>query len=164
VPGTWVQPPTVGVLWTPPYWGFVNGVYGFNAGYWGPHVGFYGGVNYGFGFGGNGFEGGRWDNGHFSYNRSVTNISNTHITNVYNQTVVNSQPGGAAFNGAGGVQARATPEQEAAAKEQHVQPTAEQQSHFAAAKSTRNCGLRPTRASRRSPRPPSPATSRVPAS
>ena len=50
VPGTWVQPPRVGVLWTPGYWGFVGGVYAFHAGYWGPHVGFYGGVNYGFGY------------------------------------------------------------------------------------------------------------------
>jgi hypothetical protein len=47
VPGTWVQPPRVGVLWTPGYWGFAGGVYAFHAGYWGPHVGFYGGVNYG---------------------------------------------------------------------------------------------------------------------
>ena len=57
VPGTWVQPPAVGVLWTPPYWGWSNGVYAFNQGYWGPHVGFYGGVNYGYGYGGNGYDG-----------------------------------------------------------------------------------------------------------
>ena len=48
VPGTWVQPPRVGVLWTPGYWGFVGGVYAFHVGYWGPHIGYYGGVNYGF--------------------------------------------------------------------------------------------------------------------
>ena len=47
VPGTWVQPPSVGLLWTPGYWGWRDGVYGWNAGYWGPHIGFYGGVNYG---------------------------------------------------------------------------------------------------------------------
>jgi len=135
VPGTWVRPPSVGVLWTPPYWGFVGGVYGFNAGYWGPHVGFYGGVNYGFGFGGVGFVGATWNGGSLSYNRSVNNFGNTHITNVYNKTVINNRPGGAAFNGAGGVQARPTPEEEAAAKEQHVEPTAEQKSHFEAAKS-----------------------------
>ena len=57
VPGVWVQPPTVGYLWTPGYWGFFGGQYRFNEGYWGPHVGFYGGVNYGFGYGGVGFEG-----------------------------------------------------------------------------------------------------------
>src|ERR1700733_5673658 len=48
-PGTWVAPPAVGVLWTPGYWGFVGGGYRWNAGDWGPHVGFYGGVKYGFG-------------------------------------------------------------------------------------------------------------------
>src|SRR5258708_31334233 len=60
VPGVWVMPPSVGVLWTPGYWGWSEGVYIFHAGYWGPHVGFYGGVNYGFGAGGVGFGGGQW--------------------------------------------------------------------------------------------------------
>ena len=76
VPGTWVQPPMVGVLWTPGYWGWGGGVYAFHAGYWGPHIGFYGGVNYGFGYGGVGYEGGYWNHGQFAYNRSVNNISN----------------------------------------------------------------------------------------
>src|SRR5579859_870843 len=87
VPGVWVEPPAVGVLWTPPYWGFGDGAYIFHAGYWGPQVGFYGGINYGFGYGGFGFDGGRWEGGVFSYNRAVTNISNTRITNVYNAPV-----------------------------------------------------------------------------
>src|SRR5260221_1491072 len=52
VPGTWVEPPAVGLLWTPGYWGWHDGNYGWNAGYWGPHIGFYGGVNYGYGYGG----------------------------------------------------------------------------------------------------------------
>src|SRR5260370_30971026 len=50
VPGTWVLPPAVGLLWTPGYWGWNDGVYAWNGGYWGPHIGFYGGVNYGFGY------------------------------------------------------------------------------------------------------------------
>jgi hypothetical protein len=74
VPGTWIAPPSVGLLWTPGYWGFVGGVYAFHAGYWGPHVGFYGGVNYGFGYVGTGFVGGRWVGGAFAYNQAVTNI------------------------------------------------------------------------------------------
>src|SRR5580700_8995395 len=49
IPGVWVAPPQVGLLWTPGYWGWREGVYSFHAGYWGPHIGFYGGVNYGFG-------------------------------------------------------------------------------------------------------------------
>ena len=87
VPGTWVEPPQPGFLWTPGYWAFVGGVYAFHRGYWGEHVGFYGGVNYGFGYGGAGYEGGHWDNGRFFYNRSVTNIGRVNITNVYNQPV-----------------------------------------------------------------------------
>ena len=63
-----MQPPRVGVLWTPGYWGFVGGVYAFHVGYWGPHIGFYGGVNYGFGYVGVGFAGGRWVGNSFAYN------------------------------------------------------------------------------------------------
>src|SRR6516162_10997197 len=48
VPGTWVLAPAPGMLWTPGYWGWVDGAYIWHTGYWGPHVGFYGGVNYGF--------------------------------------------------------------------------------------------------------------------
>src|SRR5271155_3531500 len=59
VPGTWVEPPQPGLLWTPGYWAFNDGVYGFRQGYWGEQVGFYGGVNYGFGYVGVGFAGGR---------------------------------------------------------------------------------------------------------
>ena len=40
----------------------------------GPHVGFYGGIAYGFGYFGFDFVGGRWDGDRFFYNRSVTNI------------------------------------------------------------------------------------------
>jgi WXXGXW repeat (2 copies) len=65
VPGTWVLAPEPGLLWTPGYWGWSEGVSVFHEGYWGPHVGFYGGINYGFGYFGVGFEGGRWDSGRF---------------------------------------------------------------------------------------------------
>ena len=63
VPGTWVLAPETGYLWTPGYWGFNDGVYLWNAGYWGPHIGFYGGINYGFGYFGEGFAGGEWRGG-----------------------------------------------------------------------------------------------------
>ena len=127
VPGTWVVAP-VGMLWTPGYWGLAGGFYGWHAGYWGPHIGFYGGINYGFGYGGVGFAGGEWRGGAFFYNRSVTNISATNVTNVYNRTVVVNE-NHAAFNGQGGVTARATPQEEAAAREQHTAPLAEQTQH-----------------------------------
>jgi hypothetical protein len=58
VPGTWVEAPEPGLLWTPGYWGWNDGAYAWNGGYWGSQVGFYGGINYGFGYGGVGFGGG----------------------------------------------------------------------------------------------------------
>src|SRR3984957_4108206 len=91
VPGVWVAPPRVGVLWTPGYWGFAGGLYGWHAGYWGPHVGFYGGINYGFGYGGVGFVGGTWAGGGFRYNTAVVNVNTTIVHNTYiDRTVVNN--------------------------------------------------------------------------
>ena len=130
VPGVWVQPPVAGVLWTPAWWGWSGGHYLFHAGYWGPHVGFYGGINYGFGYGGVGFVGGEWRGGAFFYNRSVANIDVVHVTNVYvrNVTVVNRST--VAFNGGtGGIQARASAQEAGWSHEQHYQPTANQMSH-----------------------------------
>ena len=123
VPGTWVMAP-VGMLWTPGYWGWVNGAYLWNAGYWGPHVGFYGGVNYGFGYGGVGFAGGEWRGGRLFYNRAVTNIGTTNVTNVYNRTVVNNVTvNHVSYNGgAGGIEARPNAQEIAAARERHVGP------------------------------------------
>src|SRR5215469_6743913 len=131
VPGTWVAPPRVGLLWTPGYWGFVGGVYVFHAGYWGPHVGFYGGVNYGFGYGGVGFVGGRWVGNSFAYNQSVTNVNVTVVHNTYNETVVNNvNVTRVSYNGgAGGVTATPTAQERMAAQEQHVAPTAVQRQH-----------------------------------
>jgi hypothetical protein len=132
VPGTWVQPPRVGLLWTPGYWGFAGGVYVFHGGYWGPHVGFYGGVHYGFGYVGVGYAGGRWVGNSFAYNRSVTNISNTTVIhNTYNETVVNDVTvNRVSYNGgAGGVAAMPTAQERMAARESHVAPTPLQQQH-----------------------------------
>jgi hypothetical protein len=132
VPGTWVEPPAVGVLWTPGYWGFVGGVYRFNAGYWGPHVGFYGGVNYGYGYSGVGFVGGRWDGGHFAYNTAVVNVNTTVVHNTYvNTTVINNTTvNRVSYNGPGGVAAQPTPSEKAAMAEPHTPPTTAQTSHL----------------------------------
>src|SRR5208337_117730 len=126
VPGVWVSPPRVGVLWTPGYWGFAGGAYGWHAGYWGPHIGFYGGVNYGFGYGGVGFAHGEWRGGHFAYNSAVANFGSVHVTNVYENrtivtenTIVNNTH--VSFNGAGGVTATASASELQAANEPHVQ-------------------------------------------
>lgn len=134
VPGVWVAPPRPGLLWTPGYWAWNDGLYVWNAGYWGIHVGFYGGVNYGFGYGGFGFEGGYWDHDHFMYNRAVTNVNVTKITNVYNKTVINNNTSHVAYNGGtGGVSAKPTKEEEAAAHEEHIPPAKEQVEHEKAA-------------------------------
>jgi WXXGXW repeat (2 copies) len=130
VPGTWVLPPEPELLWTPGYWGWDNGVYLFHRGYWGAHIGFYGGVAYGFGYTGDGYEGGYWRGGSFFYNRTVNNISNVRITNVYEKTVIINNTTHVSFNGGtGGTTARPTPEQLAAANERHIPPTAEQTRH-----------------------------------
>jgi hypothetical protein len=127
VPGTWVLPPAVGLLWTPGYWAWGPGGFVFNVGYWGPTVGFYGGINYGFGYFGVGFGGGYWSNGQFFYNRSVTNISNTRITNVYNRDVTVNRVTRVAYNGGrGGTTARPTPAEIAAAQGRHIAPSAAQ--------------------------------------
>ena len=129
VPGTWVEPPSVGLLWTPGYWGWRNGVYVWNAGYWGPHIGFYGGVNYGFGYGGVGYEGGYWNNGVFSYNRAVNNFGGVTVTNVYTKTVINNVTRVSFNGGTGGTAAQPTPQEQAAAREQHVVATTAQIQH-----------------------------------
>lgn len=83
VPGTWVPAPQPGFLWTPGYWGWNAGLYVWHPGYWGPHVGYYGGVNYGFGYFGVGFVGGMWRGHDFVYNTAVWRVNRTVIHNVY---------------------------------------------------------------------------------
>lgn len=126
VPGTWVPAPAVGLLWTPGYWGWSNGFYVWNPGYWGPHIGFYGGVDYGFGYTGVGFVGGEWRSGAFFYNSAVMNVRGAHITNVYvNKTVIVHNVNRVSYNGgAGGLRAAPTPAQQAAMHEHHVERTA----------------------------------------
>jgi WXXGXW repeat (2 copies) len=123
VPGVWVQAPYQGALWTPGYWGWTGGRYGFFRGYWGPHIGFYGGINYGFGYGGAGYQGGYWNSGHFFYNRSVNNINVNVVHNVYNYRVVENHNARVAFNGGrGGVMLRPRPAELAALREPHAAP------------------------------------------
>ena len=134
VPGAWVAPPFYGALWTPPWWGFYGSQYRFHRGYWGPHVGFYGGIDYGFGYIGTGYYGGYWRGHDFFYNRSVTNVNVTNVHNVYDRTVVfNNRTYGArpddrvSFNGGrGGIQARPTPSELGALHEAHYAPVAAQ--------------------------------------
>jgi len=135
VPGTWVLAPEVGFLWTPGYWGWGGSGFLFYEGYWGPLVGFYGGINYGFGYFGDGYEGGRWDHGHFFYNRSVNNVNITIIHNVYEAPVRYNNESHVSYNGGnGGIDRRPRPEEEAAARERHIAPVADQTRHMQAAR------------------------------
>jgi hypothetical protein len=158
VPGTWVEAPEVGFLWTPGYWGWSGGGFAWNAGYWGPNVGFYGGVNYGFGYIGTGFAGGYWQGSNFYYNTSVMNVNRTIITNTYTKTVVNhASVNRVSYNGGtGGLRARPTAEQERYASERHIPMTSVQTEHQRAASSDRSL-----RASVNHGRPPVAATARA---
>jgi hypothetical protein len=118
VPGTWVPAPFVGALWTPGYWGWYNSGYRWYPGYWGTVVGFYGGINYGFGYTGRGYHGGYWRGGRFYYNRYFNRITNVRIVNVYTQRVVVNERGPRiSYNGGrGGINARPTSAELAAAR------------------------------------------------
>jgi uncharacterized membrane protein YgcG len=140
VPGTWVMAPEVGFLWTPGYWGWGDGFYLWHAGYWGPHVGFYGGVNYGFGYFGVGFFGGRWDGGHFLYNTSFNpGIRGRGGFHTYaDRTGYAPRTSRVSFNGGrGGIQAQPRAEEAAAANDRHVDVTPEQSQHVQAASQDR---------------------------
>jgi hypothetical protein len=135
VPGAWILPPRVGFLWTPGYWGYNGSNYFFNDGYWGPTVGFYGGINYGYGYGGQGYYGGRWVGNTFRYNRAVTRVNTSVIRNTYvNKQVVKNTGSRASFNGPGGATAKATAQEQTAAKAEHIPATSAQQSRVEAAK------------------------------
>src|SRR6266704_1031748 len=138
VPGTWVLAPEPGFLWTPGYWGWGGTAFIFHEGYWGPRVGFYGGINYGYGYFGHGYEGGRWDNRRFYYNRSVNNVNVTEIHNVYNTTVINVNVTRVSYNGPnGGINERPRPDEEAAARQRHLPPVPVQHQHIQAARTNR---------------------------
>ena len=99
-------------------------------------MGFYGGINYGFGYGGGGYEGGRWEGGHFSYNTYVNNVNTTIIHNTYNTRVTYVSETHVSYNGGtGGVEAHPTPRQESYASQPHAGPVAAQTQHVQEARS-----------------------------
>ena len=141
VPGTWVQPPQTGLYWTPGYWGYNNGGYGWNPGYWGSQVGFYGGIDYGFGYPGTGFYGGQWQPSGFRYNTAVWPVNTTVIHNTYidrtvvHKTVINRT----SYNGGkGGIVMRPNARQLQVMHEHHVAATTVQTDHARAAERDRN--------------------------
>jgi hypothetical protein len=126
VPGAWVEAPYYGALWTPPYWGWYGGYYRFHPGYWGRHVGYYGGIDYGFGYIGIGYFGGYWSGNSFYYNRAVTRVG-PEVRTVYERPVVYNnvrygvQPvNRVSYNGGrGGINVQPRPAEIAAMHERH---------------------------------------------
>ena len=138
VPGVWVIAPYVDALWTPPYWGYSDGRYVWNAGYWGNYVGFYGGVNYGFGYTGRGYFGAYWNSGRVYYNRSVTNVNGGNVHNVYNYSVTVNNRSRVSYNGGrGGINARPLPAELAAARGTRMPPVSAQVQHAREASTNR---------------------------
>lgn len=142
VPGYWALPPEIGFYWTPGYWDYTGPYYRWHAGYWGRTVGYYGGIDYGYGYGGRGYYGGRWSGRTFLYNTAVTRVNTSVVHNTYvdrtviiNNTFVNNKR--ASFNGRGGVSIKPTQQELAAARETHLKPTSAQVSHRDAAKADR---------------------------
>jgi hypothetical protein len=132
VPGTWVKPPRAGLLWTPPYWSRVDGGYVFHAGYWSDAVGFYGGIDYGYGYTGDGYQGGRWENDTFFYNSAANNFGSLSIAHAYDQALAaDNNAVRVSFNGGrSGTKVQPTPDQETVASAAHVAPTDAQLRHF----------------------------------
>ncbi len=157
VPGAWVPAPYVDALWTPGYWGWSGGLYIWHNGYWGPHVGYFGGVDYGFGYGGIGFAGGAWRGGVFDYNTAVMRVGagGGWGGRVYNDSgAVDrgfvARDSHVAFSGGpGGIHHDPTPEEKAADHDQHRGPSEVQQHHAEAADPTRLHTPRITAAIRR---------------
>ena len=140
VPGTWVMAPEPGLLWTPGYWTWDDGGYRWYPGYWAPHVGFYGGIAYGYGYPGEGFYGGEWRGNVYRYNTAATNVNTTTIHNTYNTTVTNNYTTvhRVSYNGGdGGTTARPTAADMGVAREAHRQATPMQTQQQETARSNR---------------------------
>ncbi len=144
VPGAWVPAPFVGALWTPGYWGWNGGFYYWHPGYWGYNVGYYGGINYGFGYFGIGFVGGRWHDRDFEYNTAVWRVDPRYVRHTYydhNDWDRHYVDRGSrvAFNGGPGGIRHAPDRQELAFEhEQRFERTAFQEQHVQSAMRDRN--------------------------
>jgi hypothetical protein len=88
-----------------------------------------------------GFGGGHWNGGFFAYNTAVMNIgvgAGFHSTFVDRTVIVNNNFSHTSFNGGpGGIQARPSAQEQQWSHENHIAPTAEQQSHYQSAQGNR---------------------------
>ncbi len=144
VPGVWVGAPYAGALWTPGWWGYYGHGYRWHHGYWGEHVGYYGGINYGFGFVGFGYQGGYWRDNSFYYNRAVNHVDPRVVNNyVYqrNVTVVNNtfinNSRTSYYGGPNGLHRAPAPQEFAALHERRTPPMQVQLANRQAAASNR---------------------------
>ena len=144
VPGAWVPVPYPGALWTPGYWGWSGGLFMWHPGYWGRHIGYYGGVNYGFGYGGIGFAGGEWRGGVFAYNTAVVHVDRRYVHETFEdrgrvERGYVARGSHVAFSGGpGGINHAPSAEERMSEHDQHMGRTAFQQQHVQAAQSDRN--------------------------
>jgi WXXGXW repeat (2 copies) len=144
VPGAWVEPPYAGALWTPGYWGWSDSLYVWHPGYWGQTVGYYGGINYGFGYFGIGFVGGRWHGGYFEYNTAVWRVDTRVIHRTYDDRrdfdrhYVNRDSHVAFSGGPGGIHHAPDRTELAAEHERHLARTSFQTQHMDAARNNRD--------------------------
>jgi hypothetical protein len=125
VPGTWVLAPYVGALWTPGYWSYAGNVYRWSPGYWGPHIGYYGGIDYGFGYIGIGYVGGYWKDRHFYYNRAITRVDPVRVRYVYHHpsnAAYRHGPRVSYYGGPGGLRRGPDARERAAQRERHAPP------------------------------------------
>ncbi len=139
VPGGWVPAPYEDALWTPGYWGWSDNMYYWHPGYWGREVGYYGGINYGFGYFGIGFLGGRWNGGLFEYNTAVWHVNTTVIHRTYvdrdwNRHYVDRNSHVAFNGGRGGIRHDPTPRERTYMREPHTARTTFQTQHIQAAR------------------------------
>ena len=113
----------MGALWTPGYWGADGPRYRFHHGYWGRHVGFYGGVPYGGGYGGTGYRGGYWNGNRFYYNRAVNRVDPNVIHDVYERPEPAYLGVRVSYNGgSGGIAIMPIAAELIALREQHERP------------------------------------------
>ena len=123
VPGAWVAPPYTGALWTPGYWAADGPRYRFHRGYWGRHVGFYGGVPYGGGYVGTGYRGGYWRGNQFFLNIAVNHVDPNVIHDVYTRPEPSYSGVRVSYNGGmGGIALLPIAAELFAMHEQHERP------------------------------------------
>lgn len=132
VPGTWVPAPEAGLLWTPGYWAWNGFAFVWSSGYWAPEVGWYGDVDYGYGYYGHGYYGGHWNHDTFEYNTAVSNVNRRVIRNVYSDPrVVDHTWNRVSYNGGrGGISARPSAAALAVARHRVFGPTTVQTQHM----------------------------------